>query len=563
MPPAETTLTHGSMDELRLRRLIAVGRRLVAELDLEALLMHIVEAARDLTGARYGALGVLNERGDALDRFLTVGLDEETRTRIGDLPHGHGVLGVLISDPRPLRLPDVSDHPRSYGFPAGHPPMRTFLGVPLRIRDQVYGNLYMTDKESGEFDDADQEAAVVLAEWAGIAIENARLYENATRRSEELSRAVAGFEASLAVARAVGGETELDRILELIAKRGRALVEADSMLIALYDGRTLTIRSVAGKLDRELEGGVVHLPGTAISEVINRQRALHIYDDGSPTPVMAGIVARAGLVVPLVFRTSCVGVLCALDPIDGSVRFTADHERVLEAFASSGATAVATGQNVAQERLRRSIEASESERRRWARELHDETLQDMASLKLLLGSARRSTDVEAIHRVLDDVTEQLIASIRSLRHLIGELRPAVLDDAGLQPALEALSARIESSGIEVSMSLDLPTRASGELPQEVEDTLYRLVQEALTNVLKHAGATEVSVSVVLDADRLEVNVEDNGRGIDPEGSSSGYGLVGMRERAALVGGTIEIASEPGRGTRVSASIPLPRSAGQP
>jgi signal transduction histidine kinase len=473
------------------------------------------------------------------------------------------VLGVLISDPRPLRLADVSDHPRSYGFPAGHPPMRTFLGVPLRIRDQVYGNLYMTDKESGEFDDADQEAAVVLAEWAGIAIENARLYENATRRSEELSRAVAGFEASLAVARAVGGETELDRILELIAKRGRALVEADSMLIALYDGRTLTIRSVAGRLDRELEGGVVHLPGTAVSEVINRQRALHIHDDGSPTAVMAGIVARAGLVVPLVFRTSCVGVLCALDPIDGSSRFTAEHERVLEAFASSGATAVATGQNVAQERLRRSIEASESERRRWARELHDETLQDMASLKLLLGAARRSKDVEAIHRVLDDVTEQLIASIRSLRHLIGELRPAVLDDAGLQPALEALGARIESSGIDVSMSLDLPTRASGELPQEVEDTLYRLVQEALTNVVKHAGATEVSVSVVLEADRLEVNVEDNGRGIDPEGSSSGYGLVGMRERAALVGGTIEIASEPGRGTRVSASIPLPRPAGQP
>jgi signal transduction histidine kinase len=308
---------------------------------------------------------------------------------------------------------------------------------------------------------------------------------------------------------------------------------------------------------------VVHLPGTAVSEVINRQRALHIHDDGSPTAVMAGIVARAGLVVPLVFRTSCVGVLCALDPIDGSSRFTAEHERVLEAFASSGATAVATGQNVAQERLRRSIEASESERRRWARELHDETLQDMASLKLLLGAARRSKDVEAIHRVLDDVTEQLIASIRSLRHLIGELRPAVLDDAGLQPALEALGARIESSGIDVSMSLDLPTRASGELPQEVEDTLYRLVQEALTNVVKHAGATEVSVSVVLEADRLEVNVEDNGRGIDPEGSSSGYGLVGMRERAALVGGTIEIASEPGRGTRVSASIPLPRPAGQP
>ena len=560
MPPADATLASGAMDELRLRRLIEVGRKLVAELDLEVLLLDIVEAARELTGARYAALGVLNEQGNGLDRFLTVGLDEETRTRIGDLPHGHGVLGVLISDPRPLRLADVSEHPRSYGFPAGHPQMRTFLGVPLRIRDQVYGNLYMTERESGEFDDADEAAAVVLAEWAGIAIENARLYENATRRSEELARAVAGFEASLAVARAVGGETELDRILELIAKRGRALLEADSMLIALYDGTTLTIRSVAGRLDRELEGQTVPLPGTAVSEVINRQRTLHIHDDGSPTAIMAGIVARAGLVVPLVFRTSCVGVLCALDPIDGSARFTPDHQRVLEAFASSGATAVATGQNVAQERLRRSIEASESERRRWARELHDETLQDMASLKLLLGSARRSLDVDAIHRVLDDVNEQLTAGIRSLRHLIGELRPAVLDDAGLEPALEALGARIEASGIRVSMALDLPTRASGELPHEVEDTLYRLVQEALTNVIKHAGASEVTVSVKREDGRVEVNVEDDGAGIDTGVPNAGYGLVGMRERAELVGGTVAIASEPGRGTRVSATIPLPGEA---
>jgi signal transduction histidine kinase len=556
MPRADPTLTAASMDELRLRRLIAVGRTLVAELDLEVLLLTIVDASRELTGARYAALGVVNDRGDGLERFLTVGLDDDARARIGDLPHGHGVLGVLIHDPQPLRLSDVSEHPRSYGFPAGHPPMRTFLGVPVRIRDDVYGNLYMTDKDSGDFDEGDEEAAVVLAEWAGIAIQNARLYESATRRSEELSRAVAGFEASLAVARAVGGETELDRILELIAKRGRALVEADSMVIALYDGKTLTIRSVAGQLDRSLEGATVDLPGTAVAEVINRQRTLQLHDDGSPTQVMGGIAARAGLVVPLVFRTSCVGVLCALDPIDGSSRFTPDHQRVLEAFASSGATAVATGQNVAHERLRRSIEASESERRRWARELHDETLQDMASLKLLLGSARRSTDVDAIHGVLDDVSEQLTAGIRSLRRLIGELRPAVLDDVGLEPALEALAERIGSSGIEVSMRLELPSRESGELAREVEDTLYRLVQEALTNVVKHAGATNVSVSVARHDGMVDVTVQDDGSGIDQAAPTAGYGLVGMRERVDLVGGTLEIEGVPGSGTRLRATIPL-------
>src|SRR5262249_38206189 len=237
-----------TLGEERLLRLLDVGRALVAELDLERLLHRVLEVAQELTGAKYAALGVLDDRRERLERFLTVGIDEATHSAIGELPRGHGVLGVLIRDPRPLRLADVSEHPRSYGFPAGHPSMRTFLGVPVRIRDQVYGNLYMTDKEQGEFDDDDEGAAVVLAEWAGSAIEKGGVTGGARRRSEELTRAVAGFEASLAVARAVGGETELDRILELIAKRGRALVEADSMLIALYDGTTLTIRSVAGRL---------------------------------------------------------------------------------------------------------------------------------------------------------------------------------------------------------------------------------------------------------------------------------------------------------------------------
>jgi signal transduction histidine kinase len=563
MPQPGDPTTLGSMDEARLQRLISVGRSLVSELDVETLLTSVLEAARDLTGARYAALGVLNQRGDALDRFLTLGIDEQTRARIGDPPHGHGVLGVLISDPAPLRLEDVSQHPRSYGFPAGHPPMHRFLGVPLRIRDAVYGNLYLCDPP-GQFDQADQEAVEVLAEWAGIAIENARLFESATRRGDELARAVATSEASLAVARAVGGETELDRILELIVKRGRALLDAESMLVALYDGRRLTINAVAGQLDRALEGQAVALTGSAVSEVINRQRTLHLHDQGTPTPVMSGVTARAGLVVPLVFRTSCVGVLCALDPIDGSAQFTAEHQRVLEAFASSGATAVATGQNVAQERMRRSIEASESERRRWARELHDETLQDMASLKLLLASARRSQDVEAIHRLLDDVSEQLTVGIRSLRHLIGELRPAVLDDAGLQPALEALGARIENPDLRVTMDLDLPPPGSHELGREVEQTLYRLVQEALTNVVKHSGAAAVWVSIARRPDQLELTVSDDGSGIDARADpGGGYGLIGMRERIELVAGSLLIESEPGSGTTLTVTIPLrPAVAGQ-
>jgi signal transduction histidine kinase len=225
---------------------------------------------------------------------------------------------------------------------------------------------------------------------------------------------------------------------------------------------------------------------------------------------------------------------------------------------------VATGQNVAQERMRRSIEASESERRRWARELHDETLQDMASLKLLLASARRSQDVEAIHRLLDDVSEQLTVGIRSLRHLIGELRPAVLDDAGLQPALEALGARIENPDLRVTMDLDLPPPGSHELGREVEQTLYRLVQEALTNVVKHSGAAAVWVSIARRPDQLELTVSDDGSGIDARADpGGGYGLIGMRERIELVAGSLLIESEPGSGTTLTVTIPLrPAVAGQ-
>jgi len=544
-----------AIPEDRLRRLIEAGSTLVSELDVEAVLANLLEAACDITGARYAALGVLNEAGDALDRFLTVGIDEPTRAAIGDLPRGHGVLGVLITDPQPLRLSDVSEHPRSYGFPAGHPPMQTFLGVPLRLRGAVYGNLYMTEKASGEFDEGDEAAAVLLAEWAGIAIENARLYQQATRRADELARSAASIEASLAVARAVGGETELSRILELIVKRGRDLVDADSMVIALYEGGRLTVSAVAGELDRALEGTAVQLPGSAVADVINRQRTLHIHDHGTPVQIMAGITARAGLIVPLVFRTTCVGVLCALDPLDGHAQFDVDHQRLLEAFASSGATAVATGKNVAQERMRRTIEASEIERRRWARELHDETLQDLASLKLKLAAARRSDDLAAVRAVLDDVSEQLTIGIQSLRHLIGELRPAVLDDAGLRPALESLISRSARPDLTLTAEIELDGVAE-RLPREIEETVYRVVQEALTNIAKHAEATAASVTVRRRDGIVELIVADDGVGIDLGETTSGYGLLGMNERIDLVGGTLEIRPAAGGGTTVTATIPI-------
>src|SRR5690242_14257231 len=224
------------MDESRLRRLLDVGRSLISELDPEAVFQRLLDVAREVTGARYAALGVLDDDRELLERFLTVGIDEETHRQIGDLPRGRGVLGVLISEPQPLRLADVSTHPRSYGFPLAHPPMTSFLGVPIVIEGEAWGNLYLTEKAGGEFSAEDEEAAVVLAGYAGIAIANARLYRAVRERRDELERTIRGLETTTEISRALGGVTDLDRVLELVAKRSRALLEARAAEIALLDG---------------------------------------------------------------------------------------------------------------------------------------------------------------------------------------------------------------------------------------------------------------------------------------------------------------------------------------
>jgi len=237
------------LDQARLEQLLDAGRGLLADLDVGLVLDRLLELARELTGAQYAALGILDERRTELDQFLTTGVDEETHRAIGDLPRGRGILGLLIEEPEPLRLHDVGSHPRSYGFPPGHPPMNTFLGVPVIIRGEAWGNLYLTEKAGGEdFDEADQAAVIVLADWAAIAIEHARLYETVNSRRKELERAVRGLEATVTIARAVGAETELERVLELIVKRGRALVDARSVLILLREGDELCVAASAGQL---------------------------------------------------------------------------------------------------------------------------------------------------------------------------------------------------------------------------------------------------------------------------------------------------------------------------
>ena len=324
--------------ERRLELLIETGRTLVSELDLEAVLQRVLDAARELTSARYAAVGVLDEHGAALERFLTVGIDEETHRAIGDLPRGRGVLGVLIREPEPLRLADVGKHARSYGFPLGHPPMKSFLGVPILVRGKPYGNLYLTEKEDGdEFDEQDEKDVVVLADWAAIAIENARGYAALDARREELERLVSTFDASSEIAQALAGGTDLDRILELVVKRGRALTDARSMLLLLEQGDDLVVAALAGELDDSLIGHRIPIAETAAGHVLRTGIAERLADvPGRLRFALAEQTnAESGLFVPLRVRGRSLGVLAAFDRLRDGPRFSAWDEQVLSGFAAT------------------------------------------------------------------------------------------------------------------------------------------------------------------------------------------------------------------------------------
>jgi signal transduction histidine kinase len=545
-------------DEALAARLLEAGRSLVAELDLETVLDRLLVTARDLTGARYAAIGVLDEERRTLERFLTSGIDPALHAAIGDLPRGRGVLGLLMQDPRPLVLPDVSAHPQSFGFPAEHPPMKSFLGVPLLIRGEAWGNLYLTEKESGPFDDTDVHAVTVLADWAAIAIEHANLYRRTAARSEELERAVEGLEATTAIARAIGSETDLSRVLELIVKRGRALVRARTVVLLLVEGERLVAAAGAGQLGTETLGASLPLDASVAGEVLGSGAPERIDDVSTRFGVhdeALGIVgAETALHVPLTYRGRSLGVLCVFDRLDEALTFGDREEQLMLAFAASAATAVATAKSVEAERLRHSLRSAEQERSRWARELHDETLQGLAALGVLLNTGLRAGG-EALERAARQATEQVSAEIAGLRALITELRPAALDELGLVAAIEGLARRARDvEGLEVDLELEL-TDEEGMDP-ELKTAVYRLIQEALTNVGKHARATAVEVRMLQNGAGVRVRVADDGSGFDAATPTQGFGLAGMRERAALMGGELSVRSATGGGTVIEARFPL-------
>jgi two-component system, NarL family, sensor histidine kinase DevS len=553
-PVRLTAVETGTTDQTRLRALLDAGIALSSELSLDAVLQRIVEAAAELTGASYAALGVIDQSGEALERFVVTGIDEETQAAIGDLPRGRGILGVLIRDARPLRLDDLAKHPRSVGFPANHPPMKSFLGVPILLRGVAYGDLYLTEKAGGEpFSEEDQELIEVLASQAAVAVENARLYESATRWLKQL-------ESMNEIANALASEMELPRLLELVAVRLRELVQARLVAIALPapDG-SLVIRAVAGGPGEELAGTRLSRETSKMGRVLERRRSERvdsmIEDLEVDQETARRMGARTGLYVPLFLRERPIGVLSAHDKEGGDPRFTEEDVRLAETFASRVAVAVDLSERFARDAMRRVVGAQELERRRLARELHDETGQALTSILLGLKEVEDADSPDDFRAAAVELRELVVTTLQDVRRLAVELRPKALDDFGLVPALERLvDTFAEQTGIEVELE---PHLGPERLPSEIETALYRITQEALTNVVKHAQAERVSIVLSRREGSVSAVIEDDGRGFEPgEPQDHGLGILGMQERIALLDGKLTVESSSRAGTTLAVEVPL-------
>jgi signal transduction histidine kinase len=541
-----------SVTEGRLRALFRAGLSVTSELSLDAVLRRLVEAAAELTGAQYAALGVIDANGTELEQFITQGIDDDLRAEIGPLPRGRGILGVLIRDAKPLRLHDLTEDARSAGVPPGHPPMRSFLGVPIMLRGVAYGNLYLTEKQNGEdFTIEDEELVTLLAGQAAVAVENARLYEASNRWSRQL-------QSLNEVGNALATETDLDRLLDLIVRRLRELLDARVVALALPLGSDeLRFAAVAGA--EGLLGTTISRSGSKSGAVMQRRRSERIdsvLDDPEVhQEISRQLAARTGMWVPLIGRSDVIGVLEIHDKEGPDARFTHDDFRLAETFATRAAVAVELSQRVARDAVRRVVRAQEQERQRLARELHDETGQALTSILLGLKPLEEALADHPARSDLAQLRELVVGALQDVRRLAVELRPAVLDDFGLVPALERL---VEGFAEQSQIRVDFHS-ALGELrlPPEVESTLYRVVQESLTNIVKHADAHNISVSLARRESTVAAVIEDDGAGFDQRAvREESVGLIGMRERLALLDGRLEIESRPGAGTTVVAEVPL-------
>jgi signal transduction histidine kinase len=540
--------------EKRLRDLAAANIAIGSEAALLDVLQKTVEVAAALVGARYAALGVLDRTGAHLERLLTTGIDEPTRALIGDLPSDHGVLRVLLREARPVRVADVTKEQHFFGFPPAHPQMRSFLGVPIFVRGVVYGDLYLADKNAGEFTEEDEEIVTLLAAQTGITIEKVQIHEGAVHWIRQL-------EALDELTRSVLEERDVSRLLELVARRLRELIGARRVLISL-PASSGGLRVVVADGD-----GVAGLVGYDVPSESkqarvfargNSERIDSLLADPEMDQVLAGRVSGVtALLIPLVFHDRAIGIMSAYNKDGPDPRFTDDDLRLAEAFGTRASLAIHLSERVARETVDAILEAQEAERSRIARELHDETGAALTAILLGLAAVDEAATPPEARQASAALRKDASSALENVGRLAFALRPPALDAFGLAPALRDLSSVLEErGGPKVDLQIDLP--ADKRLPAKLETAIFRITQEALTNVVKHADAETVRITFALGERSVLLAVEDDGRGFSPaRGAAGGFGLVGMRERVASVNGALDIESKRGAGTRLAVEIPLP------
>ncbi|MEU4839733.1 sensor histidine kinase [Nocardia testacea] len=568
-PPVTETLSqlrlHELLDEVqeriaqivdvrdRMDRLMEAMLSITAGLDLDETLRSIVHTAIELVDAGYGALGVrgTDSTSDQLAEFVYEGIDDATRCRIGDLPRGHGVLGVLIQQPEPIRLTNISEHPASGGFPAHHPPMHSFLGVPVKVRDEVFGNLYLTEKIGAkEFTEDDEVVVQALAAAAGIAIENARLYEQTRRRQHWL-------EATRDVATELLAGGEPQDILDLVAERARTLTGAACTFVALPDDpdipghavRELTVAAVSGERARKLRGQRLPLHGSQSSKAFRHGQTIAV--EQLAADVLPGISGEFGpaLVLPLRAEDTIIGVLATVQPPGGNT-FDPAVRAMMTVIANQAALALRLAET---QRRMRELDVV-ADRDRIARDLHDHVIQRLFALGLgLQGTLQRARS--------DEVRARLGETIDDLQSIMQEIRHSIFD-LHSTTTTESAGYRRHLHGIvnELTAETDLRTtiRLSGPvtvLAPPLSDDIEAVLREAVSNVVRHARATTLSVELRV-GDEVTVEVADDGVG-PASGIRRRSGLANLRVRAERTGGHCTVGRRPTGGTVLCWSAPLP------
>ncbi|MFE9650341.1 GAF domain-containing sensor histidine kinase [Streptomyces sp. NPDC006365] len=527
-----------------LEAVLSVGR----ELDLKQVLRSIAEAAAVLVEAEYAALGVIGPDGKRLSEFLTVGVSDEQIAAIGPYPDGHGILGELISHPEPLRLSRISEHPSSYGFPEHHPPMNTFLGVPIRVREQVFGNLYLTEKRGGaQFDDEDESVLSTLAVAAGVAIDNARLYEESQARERWMR-------ASGEITHSLMSGSPRGVVLSLIAERAREIAGAALAVVAvpMADTGTLTVESAVGQEAETHRGLVLPVEGSLVGAAFSAASPVTSPDVSRDERVSVGPQSYAGLgpavAVPIGTGDSVRGVVLLVREA-GRAEFTEQETEPLLGFAGQAAVAMELAERRSDAEQMTLLE----DRDRIARDLHDLAIQRLFATGMTLQSAGRFIEhPQASERVLRAV-EDLDETIKIIRSTIFGLRSR--EDAAGQ-SLRARVVRAVGEAAPVlgfAPSLRMEGLLDTQVPRETADQVTAVLSEALTNVARHANAAKAEVALETDGREVRLTVSDNGVGVPPEGRRSG--LRNMAERAQQLGGDMELTCPEGGGTTLVWRVP--------